>query len=213
MFTELLPAWAAHYGLVEVDESNDLSAERLLTGYRSGMFPWNDEDMPVCWWSPDPRAIFELNGFRASRRLWRTYRSGKFQLTINRAFGAVIRGCARRPGEGTWITPAMLVAYERMHELGHAHSVEAWQDGELAGGIYGVAVGGLFAGESMFYRRRDASKVSLLHLVLLLRDHGFSLFDTQFVTEHTTRMGAIEIPRAEYLLRLRQAIRLPASFV
>jgi leucyl/phenylalanyl-tRNA--protein transferase len=212
MFTELLPDWVAHYGLVEIDESRDLSRERLLHGYRTGMFPWNDEDMPVCWWSPDPRAVFDLDKFRATRRLWRTYRSPRFQLTVNRAFGQVIRGCASRPGEGTWITSAMIDAYERMHELGHAHSVEAWQDGQLAGGIYGVAVGGLFAGESMFFRRRDASKVALLHLVLRLRERGFVLFDTQFVTEHTARLGAIEIPREEYLRRLRWAIGLPVAF-
>ena len=213
MFTELLSDWATHYGLVEIDDRNDLSPERLLHGYRSGMFPWNDEDMPVCWWSPDPRAIFELYDFHASRRLWRTYRSAQFQLTVNRAFGEVIRGCSYRPGEGTWITPSMIAAYERMHLLGHAHSVEAWQDGELAGGIYGVAVGGLFAGESMFYRRRDASKVALLHLVLRLRECGFILFDTQFVTEHTARLGAVEIPRNEYLWRLRQAVNMSVRFI
>lgn len=213
MLSELLPDWAAHYGLIEVDESNNLSPERLLRAYREGMFPWYDEDMPVCWWSPDPRAIFELDGFRASRRLWRTYRSGRFHLTVNHAFSAVMRGCADRKDEGTWITPDMVAAYEELHRLGHAHSIEAWQDGDLAGGVYGVAVGGLFAGESMFYRRRDASKAALLYLVLRLRERGFSLFDTQFVTEHTARLGAIEIPRREYLQRLAVALRFKVTFV
>src|SRR5262249_20397860 len=188
------------------------STERLLRAYRQGMFPWYDEDMPVCWWSPDPRAIFELDGFRATRRLWRTYKSGRFQLTINHAFGDVIHGCADRKDEGTWITPDMIAAYERLHRLGYAHSVEAWQDGELAGGVYGVAIGGFFAGESMFYRRRDASKIALLHLVLHLRDHRFLLFDTQFVTEHTARLGAIEIPRTDYLRRLALALQRDVRF-
>jgi leucyl/phenylalanyl-tRNA---protein transferase len=169
--------------------------------------------MPVCWWSPDPRAIFELNAFRGTRRLWRTYKSGRFQLTINQVFGDVIRGCADRKDEGTWITPDMIAAYERLHRLGHAHSIEAWQEGELTGGVYGVAIGGFFAGESMFYRRRDASKVALLHLVLHLRERGFSLFDTQFVTEHTARLGAIEIPRSEYLHRLAEALSRKVSFL
>jgi len=212
MISELLPDWAAHYGLIEVDEANDLSTERLLRAYRQGMFPWYDEDMPVCWWSPDPRAIFELDGFHASRRLWRTYRSGRFHLTINQSFGGVIRGCAAREDEGTWITPDMIAAYETLHRLGYAHSVEAWQDGELAGGVYGVAIGGFFAGESMFYRRRDASKIALLHLVLRLRERGFLLFDTQFVTEHTARLGAIEIPRSHYMRRLALALQRDARF-
>jgi leucyl/phenylalanyl-tRNA--protein transferase len=168
--------------------------------------------MPVCWWSPDPRAIFELDGFHASRRLWRTYRSGRFHLTINQSFGGVIRGCAAREDEGTWITPDMIAAYETLHRLGYAHCVEAWQDGELAGGVYGVAIGGFFAGESMFYRRRDASKIALLHLVLRLRERGFLLFDTQFVTEHTARLGAIEIPRSHYMRRLALALQRDARF-
>jgi leucyl/phenylalanyl-tRNA--protein transferase len=148
-----------------------------------------------------------------ARRLQRTLRSGRFQVTVNQAFAEVIRGCADRCDQGTWITPDMIAAYERLHELGYAHSVEAWREGELAGGIYGVAIGGLFAGESMFTRRRDASKVALVHLVARLRQRGYQLFDIQLLTEHTARLGAVEIPRAEYLARLRQALARPVTFV
>jgi leucyl/phenylalanyl-tRNA--protein transferase len=205
------PEWADESGLVAV--GGDLRPQRLLQAYRHGIFPWYSPGDPVLWWSPDPRAIFELDGLHISRRLRRTIRSGRFRLTVNRAFGAVIRGCADRPGEGTWITDEMIPAYEALHRLGHAHSVEAWWGDELAGGIYGVTVGGLFAGESMFTRRRDASKVALVYLVDRLRERGFQLFDIQFVTEHTTRLGAIEIPRAEYLERLKKALACPVAFV
>jgi leucyl/phenylalanyl-tRNA--protein transferase len=211
MITQLLPEWARTYGLVAV--GGDLHPDRLLLAYSKGIFPWYDEAMPICWWSPDPRAIFDLDSFRPTRRLLRTYHSGRFTLTVNRDFAGVIRGCADRPGEGTWITAEMLEAYERLHRLGHAHSVEAWRDGALAGGIYGVALGRLFAGESMFYRRTDASKVALVYLVNRLRDCGFTLFDTQFLTDHTARLGAVEIPRREYLRRLRAALKRNVSFV
>jgi leucyl/phenylalanyl-tRNA--protein transferase len=205
------PELADAAGLVAL--GGPLDPERLLEAYRRGIFPWYDEDMPVCWWSPDPRAIFELEGLHVPRRLRRTLRSGRFTLTVNRAFGAVMRGCADRPGEGTWITADMIRAYEALHRLGHAHSMEAWSDGVLAGGVYGVAIGGFFAGESMFARQRDASKVALVHLLERLRQRGFRLFDTQFVTDHTARLGAIEIPRAQYLARLREAVACPVSFV
>ncbi len=196
-------------GLVAV--GGDLRPERLLRAYRRGAFPWPDEEGPLCWWSPDPRAVFELDGFHVSRRLARTIRSGRFTLTINRDFGGVIRGCADR-AEGTWITPAMVEGYETLHRLGHAHSVEAWCEGTLAGGVYGVAVGALFAGESMFSRRRDASKVALSFLMDRLRQRGFQLFDIQVLTEHTARLGAVEIPREEYLRRLRRALEVRPSF-
>jgi leucyl/phenylalanyl-tRNA--protein transferase len=205
------PESADDSGLVAI--GGDLRPERLLKAYRRGVFPWYDEAYPICWWSPDPRAIFELDGLHVSRRLRRTIRSGRFAVTVNRAFGGVIRGCADRPGEGTWIIPDMIRGYETLHRLGHAHSVETWRDGRLAGGIYGVAVGGLFAGESMFSRQPDASKVALAALVEHLRQRGFQLLDIQFLTEHTARLGAIEIPRKEYLARLRQALTCPASFI
>jgi leucyl/phenylalanyl-tRNA--protein transferase len=206
----LYPELADEFGLVAV--GGDLRPERLLEAYRRGVFPWYDEGGPIMWWSPDPRAVFELDGLRVSRRLRRTLRSGRFTVTVNRDFAGVIRGCADRPGEGTWITAEMVAAYERLHGLGHSHSVEAWQGGVLAGGVYGVAVGGLFAGESMFTRVRDGSKVALAYLVDRLRQRGFRLFDIQFRTEHTTRLGAVEIPREEYLARLRQAVECAVTF-
>ena len=207
----LYPELADEYGLVAV--GGDLRPERLLEAYRRGVFPWYDEGGPVMWWSPDPRAVFELDGLHVSRRLRRTLRSGKFTVTINHDFAGVIRGCADRPGEGTWITAEMIAAYERLHALGFAHSLEVWAGDELAGGIYGVAVGGMFSGESMFTRQRDGSKVALVRLVEHLRQRGFRLFDVQVVTDHTARFGAREIPRAEYLARLRQALRCDATFV
>ena len=204
------PELADEHGLVAV--GGDLNPERLLEAYRQGIFPWYDESYPVCWWSPDPRAVFSLAHFHVPRRLHRTIRSGRFAVTINRDFAGVIRGCADR-AEGTWITREMVAAYERLHRLGHAHSVETWYAGELAGGVYGVSIGGFFAGESMFYRHTDASKVALVALVEHLRARGFLLFDTQMVTNHTERMGAVEIPRAAYLARLRVALAAPVSFV
>jgi leucyl/phenylalanyl-tRNA--protein transferase len=176
----------------------------LCCAYGAGVFPWFSDGDPICWWSPDPRAIIELDSLHVSRRLRRTIRSGKFRVSVNEDFAGVIRGCADRPGEGTWITAKMIAAYERLHQLGHAHSVEAWHGDVLGGGIYGVSIGGFFAGESMFTRVTDGSKVALVALVDRLR-RGFELFDVQFVTEHTERMGAVEIPRDDYLARLRAA--------
>jgi leucyl/phenylalanyl-tRNA---protein transferase len=200
----LRPESADESGLVAV--GGDLLPARLLEAYRRGVFPWYNEGDPVCWWSPDPRAIFELDRFHVSRRFRRTLRSARFTCTINQAFSAVIRGCANRPGEGTWITPDMIGAYERLHRLGYAHSVEAWCGGLLAGGVYGVTLGGLFAGESMFSVVRDGSKVALACLVERLRQRHFCLLDIQFLTDHTARLGAIEIPRVQYLARLRHAL-------
>src|SRR6516164_2043491 len=178
MFSNLLlqPVMANDQGLVAV--GGDLQPERLLLAYRRGIFPWYDQADPICWWSPDPRAIFELEGLHVSRRLRRTIRSGRFEVTINRDFAAVMHGCAQRR-EGTWITRDMIAAYTMLHGLGHAHSIEVWAGDVLAGGLYGVALGGLFAGESMFTRSRDASKVALVHLVERLRTRGFQLFDIQ----------------------------------
>jgi len=206
----LLADFADETGLIAI--GGDLRPERLLQAYRCGVFPWYDENEPICWWSPDPRAIFELDGLHVSRRLRRTYRSGRYTLTVDQDFAGVIRGCAEGRAEGTWITPEMIRAYENLHALVYAHNIEAWQEGQLVGGIYGVAIGGFFAGESMFARRRDASKVALVHLVERLRQRGFQLFDIQFRTEHTTRLGAVEIPRSEYLARLRRFLGVPATF-
>lgn len=204
------PELADATGLVAM--GGDLTPDRLLEAYRRGIFPWYDDTLPICWWSPDPRAIFELDHFHVSRRLRRTCRLARFQVTVDRAFSEVIRGCADRPGQGTWITADMIDAYESLHRLGHAHSVEVWSGEAVAGGIYGVAVGGLFAGESMFSRSRDASKVALVHLVARLRERGFQLFDIQFLNPHTARLGAVEIPRKDYLARLRLALTSKAAF-
>ena len=208
-FNPFNPDKADAWGLVAV--GGDLTPRTLLKAYRSGVFPWFDAGDPVLWWSPDPRAIFELESFHVPRRLARTIRSGRFTLTRNRAFGEVIRGCADR-AEGTWITPQMIGAYERLHALGHAHSVEAWVGDELAGGIYGVAIGGFFAGESMFTRLRDGSKVALAGLVAHLRHRGFQLFDVQMTTPHTAGLGAVEIPRKEYLARLKRSLACAVTF-
>ncbi len=206
----LLADFADETGLIAI--GGDLRPKRLLQAYRAGVFPWYDENEPICWWSPDPRAIFELDGLHVSRRLRRTLRSGRFRITVDRDFAGVIRGCGLGRAEGTWITPEMIQAYEELHRLGYAHSIEAWEEDELAGGVYGVAIGGFFAGESMFARRSDASKIALVHLVERLRQQGFQLFDIQFLTEHTTRLGAVEIPRPVYLARLRKALAIPVTF-
>jgi leucyl/phenylalanyl-tRNA---protein transferase len=198
------PAFADESGQVGVGGSLDPAC--LLRAYTEGVFPWFSEGDPILWWSPDPRAIFDIRtGLHISRRLARTLRSGKFQTTFNCAFGEVIRACGDRP-EGTWITRDMVSAYEDLHRMRFAHSVEAWQDGELAGGVYGVSINGFFAAESMFFRRPDASKVALAALFERLRSRGFELVDTQMLTEHTERLGAFEVPRERYLERLRRAI-------
>ncbi|MBI4662297.1 MAG: leucyl/phenylalanyl-tRNA--protein transferase [Verrucomicrobia bacterium] len=197
-------------GLVAV--GGELSVDRLLLAYRSGIFPWTVN--PVTWWSPDPRAIFEWDRFHVSRSLDRTLRRNVFQITIDQAFRDVIEGCAA-PARGrktTWITPEFVDSYSKLHLEGHAHSVECWRNGALAGGIYGVAAGGMFAGESMFHRDADASKVALYYLYRHLKDRGFELFDIQMLTPHTESLGAIEIPRSEYLKRLRIAVRMECVF-
>jgi leucyl/phenylalanyl-tRNA---protein transferase len=193
-----------------------MTPEWLLDAYGHGIFPWpifHDTNL-VVWWSPDPRAIFEFDRFRISRRLWRTCRSGRFEVTCNRDFSAVIRACATVDDRtnNTWITPDIMAAYCQLHELGHAHSIEVWDQGRLVGGTYGVALGGLFAGESMFHVERDASKIAIVHLVHHLSARGYQLFDIQQLTSHTASLGAIEISRDEYLERLARATAAPATF-
>lgn len=194
----------------------ELTPDWLLDAYRHGIFPWpiTDFDAPLAWWSPDPRAVIEFDRFHIPQRLRRTCRGAKFEVTRDVDFAGVIRGCAMSPGRlhQTWLTPEMIAAYIRLHELGHAHSVEVWHRHELAGGVYGVAIGGLFAAESKFYRVRDASKVALVHLISHLRNRGYTLVDIQQVTPHTARFGAIGIPRVEFLGRLGEAIKLPVRF-
>ncbi|NQT36726.1 MAG: leucyl/phenylalanyl-tRNA--protein transferase [Planctomycetes bacterium] len=194
-----------------------LDPDWLLDAYSQGIFPWpviDGSEALLAWWSPDPRAIIELDDLHVSRRLRRTCRSGRFRVTCDRDFAGVIRGCATgssRIGQ-TWITPEMIDAYTRMFELGHAHSVEVWQEGDLAGGVYGLSIGGLFAGESKFHRARDASKVALVYLVYHLRKRGYGLFDIQQLTDHTARMGGVEVDRRQYLGRLGEALQLPVTF-
>jgi len=208
------PETADEEGVVAI--GGDLSPERLIAAYRRGIFPWPvfGEGFPIPWVSPDPRAIIELDGLHVSRRLRRTIRSGRFSVTYDRDFAGVIAGCAepRANDADTWITSEMIAAYQRLHQLGHAHSVETWREGRLVGGVYGVAIGGLFSGESMFYREHDASKVALVHLVEHLKRRGHVLLDVQQWTPHTGRLGAIVIPRREYLARLRHAVELPVTF-
>lgn len=207
------PAESTPEGMVAV--GGDLAPEQLLDAYRHGIFPWpfDDEEM-MLWWSPDPRAILPLDGMHISKRLQRTLRAKKFEVTCDQAFSEVLAGCATGAGreEGTWLTDEMIAAYTRLHELGHAHSVETWHEGKLAGGTYGVAIGGLFAAESMFYRVRDASKVALAHLVSHLDSRGYQLLDVQQWTPHTSTLGVIEISRQEYLERLAVAVELPVTF-
>lgn len=188
-----------------------LTPEVLISAYACGIFPM-DVDGRIRWFSPDPRAIIPLEGFHASRTLMQTCRQGRFEIRINAAFEDVMRGCADRD-EGTWICEEIVEAYVRLHELGLAHSVETWQDGELVGGLYGVALGGAFFGESMFSRRRDASKVALVALVKRLRSRGFALLDVQFITDHLARFGAVETPRDEYMRRLQSALQNRVRFV
>lgn len=190
----------------------DLSPPTLLDAYRRGVFPWPSAGR-VYWWSPDPRAVLPLDGLRVSRSLRRSLRSGRFRVTFDTACREVIEACAVRPDEGTWITPALRAAYARLHDLGHVHSVEVRDGGgRLVGGLYGVTVGGAFAGESMFHRVNDASKVALVHLVEHLRAQGFTLLDAQLPTPHLLRLGAVAVPRARFLEHLQAAGQLPVAF-
>jgi leucyl/phenylalanyl-tRNA---protein transferase len=204
------PRFADAEGLVAI--GGDLSVRRLLLAYRSGIFPWTVD--PVSWWSPDPRAVFELDDFRVSHSLAKVIRKGVFEITVNKAFCHVMGGCAApAPGRRTtWISPEFIEAYSELHEKGHAHSLECWLDGTLAGGIYGVAIGGFFAGESMFHRASNASKVALYHLIEHLRRQGFVLFDIQMLTPITERLGGTTIPREAYLRRLAEAVQKPCTF-
>ncbi len=190
----------------------DLEPETLLDAYRHGIFPW-PSGAELFWWSPDPRAVIPLDGLRITRSLRRTLRSGRFAHSVDRACADVVAACALRPGEGTWITPAMVDAYVALHHLGFVHSVEVWDDtGELVGGLYGVTVGAAFVGESMFHRVADASKVALVALAEHLGARRFVLLDAQLPTEHLCRLGATAIPRARYLELLADARDRPAHF-
>jgi len=196
-----------------VASGGDFEPSTLIAAYRRGIFPWPAEGIDRLWWSPDPRAVIPLEGLHVSRRLGQTLRQGRFRVTIDAAFAAVVAGCAERGEDPTWITPALRAAYERLHGLGWAHSVEVWTtDGTLAGGLYGVSIGGLFAAESMFHRVRDASKIALVALVQQCRASGVDLLDVQMPSEHLASMGEVTVARKDYLRRLADVIDRPVNF-
>ena len=190
----------------------DLSPERLLAAYREGVFPWFGEDDPILWWSPDPRMVLYVKEVHVSRSLNKVLKARRFRVTLDTAFADVVRGCAeaRREHEGTWITRAMEEAYVRLAELGHAHSVEAWQGETLVGGLYGVAVGRMFFGESMFSKASDASKVALVSLTRQLDAWGMPLIDCQMSTAHLASLGARDIPRSDFVGEVRYLVQQPA---
>jgi len=204
------PSSANEDGLVAVGA--DLSVERLREAYSNGIFPWSAA--PPTWWSPDPRAVMEFDDLHVSRRLRQKLRQGRFRATFDQAFDRVILACAKAPrqDDGTWISPVLAAAYSRFHRAGFAHSVEVWNDDRLVGGIYGVALGGVFAGESMFHTESDGSKAALYYLVEHLRERGFVLFDVQVANAFTLQMGATEIPRDRFLRRLRAGLAVEAHF-
>jgi leucyl/phenylalanyl-tRNA--protein transferase len=206
-FPPLSAALAEPNGLLAI--GGDLAPGRLLAAYRAGIFPWFSEGQPILWWSPDPRMVLHVDEFRVSRSLARRVRRRDFEIRIDTAFRDVIDGCAASPREGqrgTWITPEMMDAYCELHERGVAHSVESWRDGRLCGGLYGMAIGQVFFGESMFARESDASKVALVHLVALLRRQGVPLVDCQQETAHLSSFGARPIPRATFAAQLSELI-------
>lgn len=191
----------------------DLRPERLLAAYSQGIFPWYEEGAPILWWTPDPRCVLPLSDFRLPRRSARALRSHPFELTLDAAFTRVIRACAgpRKAERGTWLGPEMIAAYQKLHVLGFAHSVEAWQDGRLVGGLYGVALGRAFFGESMFHVQAEASRAALAGLVALLRLRGALLLDCQQPTPHIMRMGGMLLPRAAFIAQLAHALHDPQT--
>jgi leucyl/phenylalanyl-tRNA--protein transferase len=190
-----------------------LTPELLLSAYSQGVFPMAYDD-GIYWFDPDPRAILPLDGLHISRSLARTLKKGLFEIRVNTAFTAVMQACAAPAAgrEDTWISEEIIAAFTNLHNLRFAHSVEAWFEGKLVGGLYGVALRGLFAGESMFSRQKDASKVALVYLVDRLQERGFQLLDVQFMTEHLRRLGAIEVAQADYKKRLQRAMQVRTQF-
>jgi leucyl/phenylalanyl-tRNA--protein transferase len=204
------PHLAIKEGLLAV--GGDLSAERLVLAYRSGIFPWYSEGEPILWWSPDPRLVLYPEELRISKSLRKVINRKVFSISFNKAFNSVIQACAqtkRSYGEGTWITDDMKAAYCELHRLGYAHSVEAWKDSKLVGGLYGISIGRAFFGESMFSRVSNASKVTFVMLAETLKRSKFKLIDCQVRTDHLIRFGAIEIPRKQFLEQLKKAIDSP----
>jgi leucyl/phenylalanyl-tRNA--protein transferase len=197
-------------GLIAI--GGDLSRARLLQAYRAGIFPWYSPGQPILWWSPDPRMVLFPSELRVSRSLARRLRQTDYEIRFDYAFRDVIEACATTPRtgqDGSWIVPEMVEAYCDLHEAGYAHSVETWMGGRLAGGLYGVAMGGVFYGESMFHRITDASKIALVHLVRFLERQGYGMIDCQMHTAHLARFGAREIPRETFATRLAELVDLP----
>lgn len=204
-FPDPATAAAEPDGLLAI--GGDLAPQRLLAAYRQGIFPWYEEGQPILWWSPNPRAVLLPDNLHVSRSLRRTLRSDRYQVSVDLDFGAVIGACGdSRAATGTWITPEMRVAYLRLHELGHAHSIETWQGPELVGGLYGLAIGGVFFGESMFSYATDASKVALVRLVRLASSRGMELIDCQVATSHLASLGSHLMPRGAFLNRVRELV-------
>jgi leucyl/phenylalanyl-tRNA---protein transferase len=202
------PSEAEESGLLGV--GGDLSAERLLLGYASGIFPWYSKGQPILWWSPDPRMVLRTGELKVHRSLAKRIRHAGYRITLDQRFAEVISKCSKAPRKGqagTWITPEMLAAYVKLHELGFAHSVEAWEGDRLVGGLYGVALGRFFSGESMYAEADDASKVAFVHLVRQLVIWGYPLVDSQVYTAHLERFGAREVPRADYLAAIAPLVR------
>jgi len=204
------PSYAEKEGILAI--GGDLSVDRLILAYANGIFPWPQKGSPILWWSPDPRMVLPVENFKTSKSLKQLVRSGKYSYTIDKDFNSVINNCARIPRRGqddTWITEEMLQAYIELHKEGFAHSVETWMDGKLLGGLYGVSLGRAFFGESMFYKERDASKFALYQLVRLLKHWEFKLIDAQQDTDHMKSLGAINMPRKEFMETLEKAIAFP----
>ena len=187
----------------------DLRPARLLSAYERGVFPWYSADQPILWWAPDPRMVLFPAEFKVSRSLGKTLRNGRFECRFDSAFGATIRACAapRRSGADTWLNAEMIDSYEELHHRGYGHSVETWRGDELVGGLYGLQLGGVFFGESMFSRERDASKVALAHLVEQCRRRGIELIDCQIASSHLASLGAREVSRNEFVNLLRRCAR------
>jgi leucyl/phenylalanyl-tRNA--protein transferase len=189
----------------------DLSAQRLLDAYRHGIFPWFNVGEPILWWSPDPRMVLIPEEFKISKSLRKTLRNKCYEVRVDSAFRQVMRACAapRREQAGTWIHEDMIAAYTGLHQMGVAHSVETWMNGSLVGGLYGIAIGRMFYGESMFSHATDASKIAIAHLAAQLQRWGYGMIDCQMNTSHLASLGAREIPRAEFMHRLRELIHYP----
>jgi leucyl/phenylalanyl-tRNA---protein transferase len=204
------PHLATKEGLIAI--GGDLSPARLLKAYATGIFPWYSEGDPILWWSPDPRMILYPQEIKISRSLKKSIRQSRFKITLDARFAEVIHACAepRKSGKGTWITAAMVSAYIRLHEMGYAHSVEVWCNDRLAGGLYGVSLGGCFFGESMFSAVSNASKTALAGLCGFLIEHDFDFIDCQMTTAHLDSLGGRAIPRSHFLKKLKKSLRKPS---